>query len=247
MSVTFLDRGRAAAIHGAFSLILLLVALWLVFRVWYPAPLSQAAGVTSIYYLILTIDLVLGPTLTFLVFKRDRLKFIFDMVMIVLVQLAFYLYGLMIVAQGRPEWLVFVIDDFEMVRQVDIDRRAEADFAPEFRQTLWDGPRWAAAVYSDDPDVARVQKEDEMFLGISLATRPETYVPLRSRVERVLEESRSMPELSRYNDPALIEGELSRYPEATGWLPMKGVERDMVVLLDDAGDVLGVVPLAPWD
>jgi len=72
-------------------------------------------------------------------------------------------------------------------------------------------------------------------------------VPLRSRVERVLEESRSISELSQYNDPALIESELSRFPEAISWLPMKGVERDMVVLLDDAGNVLGVVPLAPWD
>ena len=247
MKVTIEDRFRAALIHALFSLVLLGIALYLVFVLWYPAPLSEAVGVTDIYYLMLAVDLVLGPALTFVVFKFDRVRLVFDLVVILLVQMTFYVYGLMIVSQGRPEWLVFVVDDFELVRQVDIDRRAQAEFSPEFRQTLWDGPRWVAAVYSDDPGVARVQKEDEMFLGISLATRPEAYVPLHSRAERMLAESRSISELSGHNDPALIESELSRFPEAKSWLPMKGFERDMVVLLDDAGDVLGVVSLAPWD
>lgn len=247
MKVTIEDRFRAALMHVLFSLVLLGIALYLVFVLWYPAPLSEAVGVTGIYYLMLAIDLVLGPAMTFVVFKFDRVRLVFDLVVILLVQLTFYIYGLMIVSQGRPEWLVFVVDDFELVRQVDIDRRAEADFSPEFRETLWDGPRWAAAVYSDVPGVARAQKEDEMFMGISLATRPETYAPLHSRAEKMLEESRLLSELWSYNDPALIESELSRFPEAQSWLPMKGFERDMVVLLDTVGGVLGVVPLAPWD
>lgn len=246
MAITLLDRARAAAIHGVFSLLLLLVALWLVFHVWYPTPLPQAAGVTSIYYLILAIDLVIGPALTFFVFKRDRLKFVFDMVVIVLVQMAFYLYGLMIVAQGRPEWLVFVVDDFEMVRPVDIDRREEQSFLPAFRETLWDGPRWVAAHYSDDPEVAQRQKEDELFLGISMATRPETFADISGSREKILGRARAIEALSDYNpSPAL--SVLQDYPQAMGWLPLKGFARDQVVLVDDAGYVLGVVDLRPWD
>lgn len=246
MTVTVGDRFRAALIHAALSLLLLGIALYLVFVLWYPAPLSEAVGVTSIYYLMLAIDLVLGPVLTFVVFKFDRVRLIFDLVVILFVQLTFYVYGLMIVSQARPEWLVFVIDDFELVRQVDIDRRAELGFQPEFRETLWDGPRWAAAVYSEDPDTARAQKEDEMFLGISLATRPETYVPLERRAEMIRESARPMAELQAFNEASAL-SVLDAYPGAAGWLPLKGYEKDQTVLVDDEGHVLGVVDLRPWD
>lgn len=246
MTVTLRDRVRAALVHTGLSLILLGIALYLVFILWYPSPLPAAAGVTDIYLLMLAIDLTLGPVLTFVVFKYDRARLIFDVVVILLVQLSFYIYGLTIVSQGRPEWLVFVVDDFELVRQVDIDRSAEADFLPAFRDTLWDGPRWVAAVYSDDPAVAQAQKEDEMFKGISLATRPETYVPIDTRNDAIRERAQPLEVLAEFNDADALT-RLEAYPEAAGWLPMKGFETDQVVLVDDAGKVLGVVALNPWD
>lgn len=247
MQVTFRERGRAALVHLALSVLILVVPRCLVYRLWYPVPLAHAAGVIDIYYLMLAVDLVLAPALTFLVFKRERAKLIFDLVVIVIVQLSFFFYGLMTVAQGRPEWLVFVVDDFEMVRPVDIDRRQAQAFLPANQETLWDGPRWAAAVYSRDPHTADAQKQDEIFLGISMATRPETFVSLDSRSTKMLERSRPVEHLSRYNDSVVVNRELSRFPEANSWLPMKGIERDMVVLLDVSGAVLGVAPLAPWD
>lgn len=247
MSELMRARMQATLIHILFSAVLLGLALFLVFFLWYPAPLPGASGVTDLYTMMLVIDLTLGPTLTFLVFKRDRLKFIFDIVVIVSAQLLFYLYGLYTVSQGRPEWLVFVVDDFELIRPVDIDNRYEADFPPEFRATLWDGPRWVAAVYSDDEEIAQAQKEDEMFLGISLAARPEAYVQLVSRKEALAEKSRPFDDLASYNEASEVDEVLAGHPDAVGWLPMKGVEKDMVVLIDGKGSVLGVVPLMPWE
>lgn len=246
MKVTIEDRFRAAMIHAVLSLVLLGIALYLVFLLWYPAPLTGAAGVTNIFYLMLAIDLVLGPVLTFVVFKFDRVRLVFDLVVILLVQLSFYTYGLMIVSQGRPEWLVFVVDDFEMVRPVDIDRRQEHAFLPAYRDTLWDGPRWAAARYSDDPQTAQSQKEDEFFLGISMAARPETYTDITDVSNAVRDRAKGLEVLADYNQASALKV-LDAYPQAAGWLPLKGYAQDQVVLVDDEGQVLGVVDLRPWD
>lgn len=246
MKVTIKDRFRAAMIHAVLSLVLLGIALYLVFLLWYPAPLTEAAGVTSIFYLMLAIDLVLGPVLTFVVFKYDRVRLVFDLVVILLVQLSFYVYGLMIVAQGRPEWLVFVVDDFEMVRPVDIDRRQESEFLPAYQETLWDGPRWAAARYSDDTETMQRQKEDEFFLGISMAARPETYSDITDVSTAVRDRAKALEILADYNQASALTV-LDGYPRAAGWLPLKGHAQDQVVLIDDDGQVIGVVDLRPWD
>ena len=129
---------------------------------------------------------------------------------------------------------------------MDIDRREEQSFLPAFRDTLWDGPRWVAAHYSDDPVVAQHQKENELFLGISMATQPETFADISGSREKILGRARAIEALSDYNlSPAL--SVLQDYAQAMGWLPLKGFARDQVELVDEAGYVLGIVDLRPWD
>ena len=244
--VTLAERAKAAGTHLLLSAVMLGVALYLVFVLWYPSPLQEAVGVGKVYLMMLMIDVLLGPMLTFMVFKKHRIKLIFDLTVIVVLQLSAYFYGLHVVSAGRPVWLVFVIDDFELVRPADIDYREQQAFAPQYRVKLFSSPRWVAAVYSDDPQVREEQREDEMFNGISLATRPEAYVPLDSRRQQISARAQPLDRLSRFNDPQAVAAALVRYPDAVGWLPLKGEEKDLVVLVDAAGNVLSAVDLAPW-
>ncbi|MEY2863296.1 MAG: hypothetical protein RLY58_1003, partial [Pseudomonadota bacterium] len=39
---------------------------------------------------------------------------------------------------------------------------------------------------------------------------------------------------------------LTSYPDAISWLPLKGINQDMVVFLDEHQKILGVVDLRPW-
>ena len=245
--VTLAERAKAGGAHLLLSAVLLGIALYLVFVLWYPSPLPAAAGVGRMYLLMLGIDIIVGPMLTFVVYKKHRLKLLFDLVVILILQFAAYLYGLHVVAQGRPAWLVFVVDDFELVRPIDIDQRQQQAFEPQYRLHLFSGPRWVAAVYSSDPKVREAQREDEMFKGISLATRPEAYVPLATRREQVLSRAQPLDRLTKFNDSQEVARALVGYPEATGWLPLKGEEMDQVVLLDAQGKVLAAVALAPWE
>lgn len=243
---TLAERFQAMGIHLALSFVLLGIALYLVFALWYPAPLHQAAGVTKVFLILLGVDVLLGPLLTFVVYKKDLPQLRMDLGIILILQLAAFVYGLSTVSQGRPVWLVFVVDDFELVRPVDIDQRQSSHFRPEYRESLWAGPRWVAAQYASDPKLRESQRQDEMFDGISLAQRPETYAPLQTRAPQMLAKGHALDELKKYNEARAVDAALSAWPNAARWLPLKGTVLDMVVLLDQHAMILATVNLRPW-
>ena len=63
-------RLRAFLWHFLASLLMASLALMLVYGVWYPSPLHALLGVTSIFLIVLAVDVVIGPVLTFVVAKQ---------------------------------------------------------------------------------------------------------------------------------------------------------------------------------
>ena len=57
-------RVRAFLIHLSASALLAVMALAVVFGLWYPAPLHAAVGVSAIVLLLVGVDVVIGPLLT---------------------------------------------------------------------------------------------------------------------------------------------------------------------------------------
>lgn len=241
------NRFYAMGMHILFSLFLLFVALFLVFGLWYPDPLQKAMGVTHIFWLILTIDLILGPLLTFVIFNPAKTELKRDLLIIVLIQIAAYIYGLHTVAQGRPAWQVFVIDDIELVAPIDVKKEeSQASFKSEFQDQFFSKPLWVAAVYSSDPKIAQQQKQDEMFGGGSLAARPETFQPLAHRKPQIAKKLKKVGQLNQFNPPERVQNILTKYSNIHGWLPVKGPAQDMVLLIDHDINVIAIVDLRPW-
>lgn len=130
-------RLKAFLYHLLGSTIIAFFVIGLVFFVWYPSPLHSATGVTAIFLLLLIVDVVLGPLLTLLVFKPGKKSLAFDLSVIILLQLSALTYGLYTVAEGRPAWLVFSVDRFELVRVNEIDNRNLANALPEYQKPAW--------------------------------------------------------------------------------------------------------------
>lgn len=232
--------------HIIFSFILLSVALYLVYRVWYPTPLNIAMGVTSIYLMLLTIDLIIGPFLTFLVYKKDKKKLFLDLIVILIIQISAFSFGLFILSQGRPAWQVFVVDDIELVSPIDLRTPITGLKEHQLKDSFLKAPLWIAAVYSNDVKIRQSQKDAEMFQGISLATRPETYQPLSNKKDELQKKLKQIDELKKYNQQESVQQVLMTYQTAQGWLPVKAPNLDMVALFDKNGQPLGIVNLRPW-
>lgn len=229
------------------SAIIALLVLCLVFRLWYPAPLAAAVGVIHVFLMLLLVDVILGPMLTLLVYKAGKKTLVFDLAMIAALQLAALSYGLWAVSQGRPAWLVFNVDRFDVVQVLDIDTR-RVDLAPsEYRAPGWSGPKWVAAIGPDN-----IERRNEILFeavqgGSDIAQRPELYHSLAASSEQMKARALSLSSLSQFNESEAVINTLAAWPQATGWLPLMARAQPMVVLLTSSNTrVLAIVPLRPW-
>lgn len=97
---------------------------------------------------------------------------------------------------------------------------------------------------------ANVRSDDlfaEALGGISIAQKPERYVDFVQAKQQLQQRTKSFKELNQYNDVKQVDRILSKYPQATGFVPLKANAVDMTVLINkEKGEVVKIVNLRPW-
>ena len=107
-----LNRYQAAGIHLAISTLVAATVLAALLLVWYPQPYFRLAGGPGLMLTLIGVDVVMGPVLTLVVFDPRKKSIRIDLTVIVLLQLAAFAYGLSVIAQARPAYVVFSGDRF---------------------------------------------------------------------------------------------------------------------------------------
>lgn len=240
-------RLRAGLIHLSLSALVALIAICVVFLLWYPQPLQRAVGVTEIFFIVLGVDVVIGPLLTAVVYKQGKKSLRFDLATIAVLQLAAFAYGMWTVAEGRPAWLVFSADRFDLVQAYEIDQRKLAEAKPEYRTVSWSGPRWISAHRPDSAEQRQTVLFEAMIAGVDIPQRPELYQPLEVEAAAMRQRAHPLDELVSYNTQSEVDAVLARWPEANAYLPMMARVRPMTVLIEkSSARVIAVVDLNPW-
>ena len=233
--------------HISISIFLALVAIVMVFFIWYPSPLATAVGVTHIFLMLLAIDVIIGPVLGFIVYKEGKKTLKFDLSVIILIQIAALCYGIFSIEQGRPAWLVYNVDRFELVRKNELVDTNIQQAQPQFQKPSWFKPQYVATEFAKDIQ----QRNDEMFAevlgGISIAQRPERYVELTQAKTQIQQRAQNLELLKQFNDQQSVQKILAKYPKADAWLPLKANAVDMVVLVNkESSSIIKIVDLRPW-
>ncbi|WOE41338.1 TfpX/TfpZ family type IV pilin accessory protein [Acinetobacter chinensis] len=234
--------------HLLISIIIALIVTGIIFFIWYPSPLAQAVGVTHLFIMLILIDLIVGPLMTLLIYKKDINAFKMDLSIIIIIQIAALVYGLHSITQGRPAWIVFNQNKFELIRVNDQFIENTEHINEKFQNISWTGPQYVAAI----PSQNMKQREDDLFMdalgGVSLAQRPERYVTLSHVKQEIQQQSKDLDNLKNFNDVKLVEKILKQHPEATAYLPLKANKLDMVILLNKKeGSIVSIVNLRPWE
>jgi hypothetical protein len=99
---------KASGIHLAISAMIFVGILYLILVEWYPEPFFTASGGWSGIKLMAAVDLVLGPSLTFIIFNNTKAKreIVMDLSIIAVVQFSALIWGGMQVYSERPVALV---------------------------------------------------------------------------------------------------------------------------------------------
>lgn len=241
------NRLKYFLIHLAISAIIALLVIIIVFYFWYPSPLAKAIGVTHIFLMLLAIDIIIGPVLGFIVYKEGKKSLKMDLGIIILIQLAALSYGIYSIFEGRPVWLAYNVDRFELVRNNEIVERNIADALPQFKQPSMLKPQYAAVELAKDIKQRNSDMFAEVLGGVSLAQRPERYVPLAQAKTQIRQRAQELNELNKFNAVDDVKKIVNQYPQANAWVPLKATAMDMVVLLNkDSGEVVKIVDLRPW-
>ncbi len=162
-------------------------------------------------------------------------------------QLSALSYGLWAVAEGRPAWLVFNVDRFDVVQVVDIDQRDIQSAAAQCQMPSWFGPGWVGAGQSSSAEQSSSILFEAIFGGPDIAQRPLLYRPLHEFSAEMQRRAQPLERLVEFNPAETVETTLSAWPEASGWLPLMARAQPMVVLLAEAdSEVLAIVALQPW-
>lgn len=232
--------------HLSISLLIALLAILLVFCVWYPSPLAAAVGVTHIFLMLIAIDVILGPILGLLVYKEGKKSLKMDLSIIIIIQLMAFGFGFYSIAQGRPAWIVFNQNSFELIRVNDIYTEHPESIPDEFKNNPYLGPKYVATRPSNNITMRSNDIFAEALGGISLAQRPERFVEINQQSEKIMSSAKPIEQLNQFNSLDSVQKVLKQYPQANGWIPLKAIQQDMVVLMNQE-QVVKVVDLRPWN
>lgn len=245
------EKGRAALWHLGASLGAAILVGVLVYVVWFPYPYDEVAGGRQLFHLLVGVDVVIGPMLTFVVFshKKPRPTLVRDLAVIILLQLVALFYGLHAVGLGRPVYLVHEVDRFRVVTAADIDPEDLPGALPEFRSVPTHGIRVIGVRPARDADEFLSSLESALG-GKDISFMPQRWQELdAANREEIRKHARDMAFLrNRARDGAQALDQLVKAsgvaPEQIIGLPMMGRRDDWSVIMDRRDlRILGYLPI----
>ena len=247
-----MSRWKAAGIHLLISVVIALVIGVLFLKMWYPPPFFSAAGADELMLLLVGVDVTLGPLVTLIVFRRGKPGLKFDLAFIGLVQCASLTYGLSVVLQSRPVFLVAAIDRFTLVSANEIDAKSLNNAAnPEFRQLSWTGPKLVGAQLPKD-EKKRSDLLDSSTTGLDIERLPEFYVPYIEQSQMILTRAKALdalrakhPESGALIDEVAAKNHLNAMDIA--YLPLVTRKHDLSMLFSKTTAMpIQAIPVDPW-
>jgi hypothetical protein len=244
------QRLRASSIHLALCLVIAALAAAQIFLVWYPNPIQIAMGATNLFWLILGIDIVLGPLLTFVVFSPGKKTLKMDLSVIAAIQLAALGYGMLTMYQGKPAYITFNKDRFALPSAHEI--------APEWyerpnlnkafsKSDKFFGPKYAVVNWPKD-----VRGHNDLLFSDSTA-RVDAYIPLEQGLDQIKKAAQPYSELTKLNpgktqELAAVQAQWqAKGVQTISFVPLRAEKEDMAVLVDaNSGQLLEIARFNPW-
>ena len=239
-------RSLAAALHLVVSLAVTSLAALLVFFVWYRYPYQELAGGRELFLLVVAVDVVCGPLLTLVLFNpsKPRAELVRDLGLVALLQLGALAYGIHVVWQARPLFLVQEVDRFKVVAAFDVDRDAMKALPATLKPGLLGGPIVVAIREPKDKEEREKVMFESVQGGRDYAERAEFYLPYEG-ANALKSLNRAKP-LSVFlqkqpgQQAAATELAAKKGADIAQWLYLPVVARqDWVAVLDKQGQIQG--------
>ncbi len=246
-----MKKSRAALIHLWPSLVVLITIAALILLAWYPYPFLQLKNNDQFSALLILTAALIGPAMTWLMYKKGKRGMVFDLVVITLIQVVAIGWGTRALYLNRPYFMVFTVDRFEVISIREVDTGSIDN--PEFLNKPFAGTVELYANMPKDHQLFQKLIREVMFEGKpDIQFRPEFWSLYSDRQGLALEVSQPLqalhearPEASRAID-TLVQahgGNLNNLKFVPGLIN----DGQFTVILDaQTGAVIDFLGINPW-
>jgi hypothetical protein len=246
-------RVLAALIHLALSATIAALVFLPLYFFWYPDVLFESAGGRDLFFLIVAVDVTIGPLITLIIFVPGKWGLRFDLVVIAILQSVALSYGVWVLFESRPVYIAYVVDRFELVRANGFpDGELEKAHASGYDRLSWTGPRFVGVKLPTDPTES-FNLGMSGIGGVDAQYYPRYYVPYDDVRGQVKARAQPIAVLRRRNpqrNPKIdqVVAALGRKEADLRFIPMRvGKLVDLAVFVDPKdGSVLKMTSLNPW-
>ena len=237
---------KAASIHLLLSLIVFAVFSYFILYEWYPEPFFTAQGGWQGIRIMAIVDLVLGPALTLIVYNhlKQRKLIIFDLSIIVFIQITALGLGGYTVYTQRPIALVYWATAFYTVTEEDYF--AQGIESPDFSQYSDHIP---PLIYSRPVSTLAELKSSRNLTEklIPAYAHVEFYEKIEDNLEEILLNEVDITEIVLTNETVLnrIEDVTKGDLDAYSYLALKAKFHHMILIMEENGELAGSVKVPP--
>jgi hypothetical protein len=245
------DKLTAFLIHLLISATVVGAVIFLIFFFWYPRPYFEANGAWTVLRILIMVDLVLGPLLTLVLFRKGKPGLVMDMSIVAAIQLTALIYGVYVIYGERPYYLAFAVDRFEVIGKVEVD--ANKIKYPELKVKPNIGPILVFADFPKDKEERSQFVFETVLEGKpDLERRPEYYHPYLLNKDKVINKAKPLSELIGDNNS--YKRKIEQFLENRKgdqddylYLPLVGKNNDLALVIDKTtGLPIDGISIDPW-
>lgn len=243
------DKLKFSMIYLSIATAVLLIAMTGIYRLWYPYPLLAAAGTQKLLLIIVSVNIALAIGLATMIFRKVKITdFKKDIVVSTLIQLLFLIVSIYGVYNIKPVWIAYNVDRFELILNTDLVNTNVHNAGKSFKSPSYFSPQYVGVEFSKDNEERNNNMFDEVLHGISIAQRPERYIPVEQVSTQIKERAQDLVLLEKYNNKNDVQSLLKKHPQADSFVPLQAKAVNMTVLLnkDNDNQVVAIVDLRPW-
>jgi len=161
---------KAALIHISLSIFVVGLLFLSIYYIWYPRPFFEISGVIEPIKLLVMVDVIIGPLLTFVVYKKDKKRLKFDLSIIALLQIAALFYGAHTIYNGRAGLLVVSNGQFNYLTE-KYAHNDELKF-DALKPSIFSPPKMAFLTQSNGLDIYSAYADFEPIEDYNLTVMP---------------------------------------------------------------------------
>ncbi|WP_299874341.1 hypothetical protein [uncultured Cocleimonas sp.] len=218
---------------------------------WFPHSFTQLGGFYKTAWMLIFVDLVLGPLLVFLVYKENKKYLKFDINVLLSIQLIAFIFGAYSLFLKHPAYAVFSIDRFVLTNVSNIYPRPS--WSEQLNSYFFSSPNFVVANLPKEIKEHNDLMLDVVFKGQpDIDSRPKYFTPLNQHAKTVMEKGINIYHLISNNQ---AEQKLRMFSKKHNgniddyaYFPMSGNNKKDVIWAFDrkTAKPVGIIDINPW-